>query len=139
MIAVLDTSAVVRLFVPDGPVADGLESFLAGAEAGINIALAPDLMLVEVANVLHRKARQGELTQEQAAELLRVVRKLPIRLHPHHGLVEGALELAVKHSLTVYDAVFLELARQKADWLFTNDARLATAVTSVHGTFPIGA
>jgi len=35
MIAVVDTSAVLRLFIPDGPVPNGLEAFFRGVEAGI--------------------------------------------------------------------------------------------------------
>jgi hypothetical protein len=31
MIAVVDTSAVLRLFIPDGPIPDGLEAFFRGA------------------------------------------------------------------------------------------------------------
>ena len=32
MIGVVDTSALIRLFVPDGPLPDGFEDFLRGVE-----------------------------------------------------------------------------------------------------------
>lgn len=50
MIAVVDSSAVVRLFIQDGPIPDGFEQFMQGVEVGTHIAIAPELMLVEVAN-----------------------------------------------------------------------------------------
>ena len=59
MIAVIDTSAFLRLFIPDGPLPVGVEEFFQGVELGANIALAPELMLVEAANVLNKKRLQG--------------------------------------------------------------------------------
>ena len=52
MIGVVDTSALIRLFVPDGPVVEGLEAFMTGVERGLNSALAPELLLAEAANVV---------------------------------------------------------------------------------------
>ncbi len=55
MIGVVDTSALIRLFIPDGPIPEGFEKFLSGVERGNNMAIAPELLLVESANVLDRK------------------------------------------------------------------------------------
>ena len=52
MIGVIDTSALIRLFIPDGPVPVGLEEFFRGVERGTNIAIAPELLVVESANVI---------------------------------------------------------------------------------------
>ncbi len=50
MIGVVDTSALIRLFVPDGPLPDGFNEFLRGVERGFNMAIAPELLLAEAAN-----------------------------------------------------------------------------------------
>ncbi|MBW2220154.1 MAG: hypothetical protein JRF40_11780 [Deltaproteobacteria bacterium] len=55
MIGVIDTSALIRLFIPDGPIPEGFEKFFRGVERGNNRAIAPELLLVESANVLDRK------------------------------------------------------------------------------------
>ncbi|MEE8397982.1 MAG: type II toxin-antitoxin system VapC family toxin, partial [Desulfobacterales bacterium] len=70
MIGVIDTSALVRLFIPDGPIPEGFEEFLSGAERGNNKAIAPELLLVESANVLNRKRKMDELSEVESLQLL---------------------------------------------------------------------
>jgi predicted nucleic acid-binding protein len=127
MIAVVDTSVVIRLFIPDGPVPKGVEVLLQGVESGDHVAIAPELMLAEAANVLHKKQLRGEISGPEASELAHLIAGLPIRHFRHHPLIEGALELAVGQALTVYDALFLELARQKGARLYSADEKLLQA------------
>jgi len=127
MIGVFDSSAVLRLFIPDGPIPEGMEQFLRGVETGDNFALAPELMLAEIANVLHKKSLRDEINDDEGDQLLILIQRLPIRLFSHKELVEGAVQLARDHSLTVYDALFLELARQQNGRLFTGDLKLEKA------------
>ena len=127
MIGVFDSSAVVRLFIPDGPIPEGMEQFLKGVEIGDNIALAPELMLAEIANVLHKKTLRDELSDDEGDQILILIQRLPIRLFSHKELVEGAVQLARDHAITVYDALFLELARQQNGKLFTADLKLEKA------------
>ena len=47
MIGVIDTSALIRLYIPDGAIPRGFEEFLRGVERGNNMAIAPELHLVE--------------------------------------------------------------------------------------------
>ena len=125
MIAILDTSAFLRLFIPDGPVPIGLEEVMRGVERGENTAIAPAHMLAEACNVANRKRLEGMLSGEETLELVRLMCRMPVRYVAHLDLVELALELAEAHALTVYDALFLALARQKSARLCTADARLA--------------
>ncbi len=124
MIAVVDTSAVIRLFIPDGPLPPGLDDFFRDLEKGKHTAIAPELMLVEAANVLHKKTQRDEIDHNEALEILALIQRLPIRIFPHKTLLEGSLQIANTHQLSVYDALFLELALQKADRLFTADNEL---------------
>lgn len=57
MIAVIDASALMRLFIPDGPVPRGLEAFFQGVESERNMAIAPELLMAEAASVIHKKGR----------------------------------------------------------------------------------
>ena len=127
MIGVFDSSAVVRLFIPDGPIPEGMEQFLKEVETGNNIALAPELMLAEIANVLHKKSLRDEISNDECDQILTLIQLLPIRLFSHEELVEGAVQLARDHALTVYDALFLELALQQNGRLFTGDLKLEKA------------
>jgi predicted nucleic acid-binding protein len=133
MIAVLDTSAVIRLFIPDGEIPDELEDFLHKVEQGSAIAITPDLMWVEAANVLQKKQKLAEITTDESEELLEAIIQLPVRSHSHKGLLINSLAHARTFSLSVYDAIFLELARQKNARLFTADRKLKNAAKKLMG------
>ena len=45
---VVDTSALIRLYVPDGPIPEGLEAAMGAAWRGEALLIAPDLLLAEV-------------------------------------------------------------------------------------------
>ena len=131
MIAVIDASALMRLFIPDGPVPQGLEVFFQGVESGRNMALAPELLMAEAASVIHKKRRLGLLSDTEGALLLADVLRMPIRLFSHPPLLPMAFELAGQYSLTVYDSLYLALAAQKGADIFSADANMAKAALSM--------
>ena len=126
-IAVVDTSALLRLFVPDGPLPDGLEDLVGEAWRGDAAILAPELLVAEVAAVLRKKERDGRLATVEVDEILRSILDLPIDLVSHRGMAEDALRIARDLGLTVYDALFLALARARKVGLVTADEDLARA------------
>jgi predicted nucleic acid-binding protein len=131
MIGVIDASALIRLFVPDGPIPDGLEEFLRGAERGRNRAIAPELLLAESANVLNKKRKLGELSEQESIDLLSDVLSMPIRYFPHRPLIPQAFALAKERSLTVYDALYLVLAVEHGAVLFSSDEEIKTIVDAI--------
>ena len=125
MIWVIDTSALIRLFVPDGPVPPEAEAALNRAASGTDSMLAPQLLLAEAANVLLRKSRRGELSAQELQEILQVIVALPIRLVEHGFLLQPAIALAQSHNLSAYDALYLALAEHHGARLVTCDDALA--------------
>ena len=53
MTFVIDTSARLRLFIPDGPLPDGLNAAVSGAERGEFVLLAPELVLTEAGRIAY--------------------------------------------------------------------------------------
>jgi predicted nucleic acid-binding protein len=121
---VIDASAAMALLAGDETWLDRWRAWTA-ADAMI---LAPPQFPVEVANALVRGARLQAV--DAAARLERLYatgvetadRGLP-------GLL-GAIELADRHRLTVYDALYLDLAVDVDGELATLDRDLAVAATS---------
>ena len=126
MIGVVDTSALIRLFIPDGPLPNDFEKFLRGVERGLNIAIAPELLLAEAANVLNKKQLSGELSESESNQLLSDILTVPIRFFPHRPILVRAFELAKTHHLTVYDTLYLALAEEHGAVIFTCDRKLLT-------------
>ena len=127
MIVVADTSALIRLFVPDGPLPNNFEGFLRGVERGLNLAIGPELLLAEAANVINKKRILEELSESESDKLLSEILSVPIRLFPHRPILPRAFELAQMHKLTVYDTLYLALAEEHGAVIFTADRKLLKA------------
>ncbi len=132
MIGVIDTSALIRLFIPDGPIPEGFEEFLSGVERGNNTAIAPELLLVESANVLNRKRKMNEITETESIQLLSDVLSMPIRYFSHGPLISVAFDLAIEHGVTLYDAAYLSLASEQGARLFSADAEMNKIAHEIH-------
>ena len=124
MAVVIDASAAMALLAGD-------ETWLhrwRGWTAADAMILAPPHFPVEVANALLRGARlpavdvAARLERLYASGVETADRGLP-------GLL-GAVELADRHRLTVYDALYLDLAVDVDGELATLDRDLAAAATS---------
>ncbi len=120
---VLDASVVASWCFPD-------ESY-PNAEAALRriadeTAAAPALLWYELRNVLLMGERRGRLSESQTVRFLKYMSDLPIEVDrdPDDGRV---LSLARTHRLSVYDAVYLELAQRKALPLATLDGALIEA------------
>ena len=92
--------------------------------------LVPDLFWVELANVLWKAVRRGEMLADNAAAAISFVRDLDIGTVPSFDLVPQALVLAVSHGRTVYDSLYVVLAMQSKSELITADERLANALAA---------
>jgi len=125
---VLDASAAIRLFVPDGPLPAQVEDAIDAAARGDDTLLAPELLPAEVAQVLLKKERAGLLEPSEAAQVQQAIDELPVVLVSHRELLPGANRLARAHGLTIYDALYLALAKGRHAHLLTADERLGAAL-----------
>ena len=124
---VIDTSALVRLYVPDGPLPEGLEAAVEQSWKAEAALFAPEVALAEMAQVLWKKESAGHLGRNETDSILAAAMELPVEYVSHYRLVKDALSLARQYGLTVYDALFLAAAQQKVAELITADDRLSTA------------
>ena len=132
MIGVIDASALIRLYIPDGPIPEGFEKFLSGVERGNNMAIAPELLMVESANVLNRKRKMNEISETESVQLLTDVLSMPIRYFSHGPLIPTAFEIALDHGLTLYDALYLALASEQGAILFSADKAMQKIADKIH-------
>ena len=92
-------------------------------------AVVPALWWFEIRNTLIVNERRRRITDRQTASFLQDLSLHPIRVDygPENVVV---LSLARKYRLSVYDAVYLELAQRQKLPLATLDSRLATVARS---------
>lgn len=97
---------------------------------------APDLLMIECANVLWAKARRGALTRELARDALNAIEATPIRLLPTASYVTAAQAIAFHLDQTVYDSVYLAAALAEHAMMMTADQAFAAA-TSRHAAYAL--
>ena len=85
---------------------------------------APDLMLIEVANALRRKAYAGDLSIDQAKAGLQFIRDKVRLEHLAPAILDRALELAELMYHPVYDCIYLAMAEASTSLLVTYDEEL---------------
>jgi predicted nucleic acid-binding protein len=96
---------------------------------GAGTAQTVDFARVEVAGVLRKKGfLAGRLTLEEFTAAVRAIDDIGVAVHPTTAdRLERAAELAARRMLGMYDALFVELARELELPLLTSDAKLARA------------
>lgn len=98
--------------------------------ADANELHAPRLLAAEVANALWSKVRQGVIDQSDAAALISTVTGQPINWADDESIAADALGIALSLSQgrTIYDCMYLALARRIGAVLVTADARFVNAL-----------
>ena len=125
---VIDASVLVKWFV-DEPGADR-----AAALRGEDLA-APDLILVEVGNVLWKHQRRGVLASADYVDAVEALQAAPITLTPIADLLLAAARIAVELDHPLYDCVYLALAMREGFPLVTDDQRLLKVAAPRFGKF----
>jgi predicted nucleic acid-binding protein len=122
---VVDASVAAKWYFPE-PLSDRAEALLEQR----NEILAPDILLVEVAQLAWKRARRGEIGEAVADRIVSELRKVPFELKTTADLVTAALPLALHRGFTLTDAFYIALAVQSGCPVVTADRRLCDALRS---------
>lgn len=122
---VLDASVTAAWCFADEatPESDALRESLV-----VQRAVVPQLWHAETANLLLMAERRQRIKPERCVELLELLALLPIETQDESDRLRGPVfRLARAHRLSVYDAVYLDLARDRGLALATRDGALQKA------------
>jgi predicted nucleic acid-binding protein len=127
----VDASVVLKWFLPETDSANAdllLEKFL-NDEVEL---LAPDLILVETASALWKRVMiRKEMSADEATLIHRDFLTLPLSLIASGTLADAALQIALKHKHSVYDAFYCALAIGRHCDFVTADRTLANELQDV--------
>lgn len=118
---VIDSSVAYKWFSQEdeGHVAEALFYLWRHHDAAITL-VAPDTLLIEIANAL----RGSTLQPDETLDLIDAFGSLTIELHESSPKrLRAATELSYRHGISVYDALFLALAEELDCPLVTADRR----------------
>jgi predicted nucleic acid-binding protein len=91
---------------------------------------APDLLIAECTNILWKKVRRGELSDQEAVVTTGLLRGADVTLEPMSALMEPTLRLALRLGNAAYDCFYLALAELTGTAFVTADEVLVRRVRS---------
>jgi predicted nucleic acid-binding protein len=86
---------------------------------------APELLDLEVAQVLRRLVREGAVSAHRAGQTIQDLLDLRLTRYPHFVLLPRIWQL--RHNLSAYDAAYVALAEKLGATLLSRDARLSSS------------
>lgn len=127
MALVLDSSISLAWFFPDERTGftDAALELAAQEECWV-----PALWRLEFPNALLVAERKRRLTRAERLQVLDEAARLKLRVDPHAHELRTISALAEQHSLSTYDAAYLELAARLDSALITLDRNLASAASA---------
>ena len=97
--------------------------------------VAPDLIYAECANVLWKKVRRGEMTEEEAEIAAQTLDQADITIARTRGRLAVATAIAVELDHAAYDAVYLAVAEASDLRFVTADNRLTRKIRERQNRF----
>ena len=86
--------------------------------------IAPELLVAECADILRKKVRRDELSNEEALLAARLLQSAEVELSPTRLLLEPATRIAIDLDHPAYECLYLALAAERDCELVTADERL---------------
>ncbi len=123
--AVVDASVAVKIFVPEALSAEAQTVFARFASENGAELIVPDLFFIECANVFWKWMQRSAYPARAAQEHLHDLTGLGLTAIPTQVLADDALDIALKHRITAYDACYVAAASQLQLPLITADEKLA--------------
>ncbi|NJR12743.1 type II toxin-antitoxin system VapC family toxin [bacterium] len=97
---------------------------------GLYTFLAPDFIYAEVANAVLKYYRSKRFDLDDTKLLLDTFVAVPIRLFSASDLMFDAYTIAIQHTRSVYDSLYIALAQRENTTFVTADEKLYNAVSS---------
>ena len=124
---VIDASVVIKFYVPE-ILSDRAQEVMSLVADGELMLLAPDLLYPETGNILWKKQRLHELTPDEVEEIVDAITSLPIKTEHSRQIMPLSVSIALQSGITVYDAMYVAVARIYETRMITADRRLVGAL-----------
>lgn len=122
----MDTNVALKAYLEED-LSDEAGVVLDAGRGEETTLVAPSLILAEFRHTLDKRRRRGELSAEETEEIWEAFGDYPLVLYELESLMPAAVEVVTASGCTIYDALFVALAKLGSDEgaaLVTADDRL---------------
>lgn len=127
---VVDASVAIKLFIEQEGSAQAEALFdQLSTQPGTELYV-PDLFFAECANVLWQYVRRVNYPPDKAKASLARLKALSLQTVAIQEVVSEALEIAITHNISAYDACYVELSERLQLPLVTADQKLIRALAN---------
>lgn len=133
---VLDCSVALKWFFQE-PLSDVATRLLEQLQQGHAELVAPDCIVAELGHSCRKLVLGRKLSAEESYAAIEEFAALPIALVPSRVLARPAMELAIQHLGTFYDALYIALAERENLKVITADDRMANAFARIDRTLAL--
>ena len=128
LVCVVDANVALKLFFGQ-PASDRADALFDHLQADTRSRFyVPDFFFAECASAFANYVRLTDYTPRQAREDLEALLSLALQVVPSAELAEEALDVALAHRISGYDAFYVALSSRMNAPLITADERLARAL-----------
>jgi predicted nucleic acid-binding protein len=125
---IVDASVAIKLFI-EQPLSDRAIALFDQLDSDFPPKLyVPDLFFIECANVLWQYVRRTNYPADKARQDITNLKEFALEVTPTGELVTEALNLAIAHQISAYDACYLALSQRCNAVLITADQKLLQAL-----------
>src|SRR5256885_1640316 len=123
LVLVVDASVAVKVYLKEGVTAEGKLPF-SFLNDPANPFPWPHFFFPECANIFWKQVKRGIITSAQAVQYLARVDTWALIRTATSSLCQPALDLALSHNISAYDACYVALAHQENVELISADQKL---------------
>lgn len=123
---VIDASTLAKFILKE----DGWEEVAEHLRAGTQ---SVDHIVKEVANAIWKRYRQGQASREESEIMLSALKEIHERAVKIEGeliYMDEAIRIAFNRDITIYDSLYIAMAKEKGVKLLTSDRTQSSAATS---------
>ena len=123
---VIDASTLAKFILKE----DGWEEVAEHLRAGTQ---SVDHVVKEVANAIWKRYRQGQASREESEIMLSALKEIherAVKIEGELTYMDEAIRIAFNREITIYDSLYIAMAKEKEVKLLTSDRTQSSAATS---------
>ena len=123
VVVAVDANVLLKAYIPEA-LSDNAASLLHKIEIKELSPVAPDFIYSELGNVLWKKYKLKELNKHEILRIAEQFMLFPLYTIASKSIFQLALDISILHEISVYDAIYVGVAKIYETRLVTADKKL---------------